>query len=453
MKYLVLFPLFLLGCSAQTSLQSLEWKSRSNNPAPPITDLLKKEAQAPLNSQSEKVAFGQQKINGIPVESTYIKIIRTKTGDDLQIRSKFEPTLLSFGEKSLQAESFLKQQAETQATILTKYPYFKKQKDLNFKPLAAVHPKGYEFLWVLTYIDKAGLPWEVQFGEKLEIKSLKRLGSSFHDTLAILYPAGPQKSNLSTVKLNKLNVRPTLSNEVLHVSSQADNRIAGLEEMFTYSPDDTRFDQVQVFYYLQESLAWLEKNANFRLPFQLQAEVHIGYPEKTNAAFYYDGKIRLGAGDDVVYKNIPHDPSIVIHESIHSFIDAISGLPFDGEGGALNEGFADFFTALQLGTPNMGEASYLKGPFRRSVENNLKLQQKNGGTYHDSGIISGLLWELSKKWNATKASQLAVYTLNRLTPGSDFADFHNCLLEALTEHFPGKQDQTVVRAILENRGF
>jgi Zn-dependent metalloprotease len=286
----------------------------------------------------------------------------------------------------------------------------------------------------------------------LQVSSVKRVGSQFHDTIAIVFPKGPKMSNLQEVVLRGLATNPTLSNDRLFVASQADSKISDVSGPLKFTPQDSRFDQVQVFYFLEESLNWFERRLNVKIPFKLNAEVHMGAPDKTNSAFYYQGKIRIGAGDDETYARIPQDPSIIIHESVHALVDTVARLPFEGEGGSLNEGFADFFTALQLDNPNMAEASYLKGPFRRSVVNNYKLSDKTGGLYHDSGIASGTLWELRVKLGPDKAREIAILTLNRLVPGSDFADFGLQLKEVLPQVL-AQDELKMAQDIVAERGF
>ncbi|MCX7977941.1 MAG: hypothetical protein N2578_02955, partial [Bdellovibrionaceae bacterium] len=184
----------------------------------------------------------------------------------------------------------------------------------------------------------------------------------------------------------------------------------------------------------------------------LDVQVHVGTPEKTNTAFYYQNKIRLGSGDDVTYSKIPQDPSIVTHETAHALIDALARLPFEGEGGSLNEAFADFFTAVMLKNPNMGEVSYLKGPFRRTLNNSKTVSQKNGGLYHDSGIVSGTLWDFYNTLGEKKSLDIAVRTLSRLTPRSDFDDFRNKLKDVCSSLL-NAEDLESANKILSVRGW
>ncbi|MGE5085753.1 MAG: hypothetical protein ACM3MG_05585, partial [Bacillota bacterium] len=324
----------------------------------------------------------------------------------------------------------------------------------NQVSLIISHHRGfYQPLWRIVYSDRKGVSWEARLNNHLQVQSVKRVGSQFQDTLAWVFPKGPQKSDLQEVLLKGLQAQPTLSNSRLFVSSQADVKVSEIQGALKFNPKDARFDQVQVFYFLDESLSWFERTLGVHLPFQLQAEVYVGAPEKTNSAFYYQGKIRLGTGDDEVYSHLSQDPSVVIHESVHAVVDVVAGLPFEGEGGSINEGLADFFTAVQLNNPNMAEGSYLKGPFRRSVVNSVTMNDKNGGLYHDSAIVSGTLWDLYERFGNTVGLRLASLTLNRLVPGSDFKDFGASLRAVMQSELQNPSDQQAGNEILRKRGF
>jgi Zn-dependent metalloprotease len=125
------------------------------------------------------------------------------------------------------------------------------------------------------------------------------------------------------------------------------------------------------------------------------------------------------------------DPTVLIHESIHAVIDAYAGLPPDGEGGGFNEGFADLFTALILDNPRMGEASYLKGPYRRTLENPLKAYQDFvPGVYQNGSIVGGTFWDMKPLLGNELTAKLAFRTLVRLGKGAKFDDFPSALAGA-----------------------
>ncbi|KYG62817.1 hypothetical protein AZI87_16205 [Bdellovibrio bacteriovorus] len=450
-KHFLFFVLVLVSCSEKKGPQILEW--RKGEPAKALQKLneISLTPSLEIKSLQEVVAIRDQIVQGILVENTYVKHLKNASGQELLVRGS---VLLQEDElKHLNLEEFQKKKSSILEQLKAKFPLFRKVTPEKIGIRIAFNRGFYEPLWQIVYSDRKGISWEVCFSRLLEVRSVKRVGSQFHDTVASLFPQGPKKSQMTEVVLQGLKTQPALSNSRLFVRSQAAAKIDSIAEPLKFSPQDTRFDQVQVFYYLEESLKWFENQLGIKIPFQIQAEVHVGAPEKTNAAFYYSGKIRLGAGDDEFYSRIPQDPSIVIHESVHALVEAVARLPYEGEGGSLNEAFADYFTALQLNNPKMGEVSYLKGAFRRSIVNDLKLADKNGGLYHDSGIASGTLWALTIRFGPSRGRQLALLTLNRLVPSSDFMDFGARLKEVVPMVLLSDEDRQIARDILAERGF
>lgn len=452
MKKLFFISLSLLSaCGAKTDLQSVEWKKGQSSEALRILQGIEISSAAQIKSSGETVDLQEQKISGVSIENTYVKKIQNKSGENVQVRAAIsdDPEKLS----RLPIKKFLDKKTTIRQELMAAFPVLRKQGPEAVEVIIA-HRRGfYEPLWRVVYTDAKGIPWEIRVNNDLQVQSVKRVGSQFHDTLAVIFPRGPKKSSLQEVVLKGLNLNPTLSSPRLFVSSQADDRITTIGDSLKFNPQDARFDQVQVFFFLEESLAWFERKLGIKIPFQLNAEVHVGAPEKTNSAFYYQGKIRIGSGDDETYSRIPQDPTIVVHESVHALVDTVARLPFEGEGGSINEGFADFFTAVQLGNPHMGDSAYLKGPFRRSVVNTYKLSDKNGGLYHDSGIISGTLWDFVTRFGSERGTRVGIRTLNRLVPGSDFNDFGNTLREVVKEEFATAEELTVAQDILTGRGF
>lgn len=449
-KYLLLYSLFLGACVGKQDLQTLEWKKGSSS-LPSDLSTLNFSTESKIQSANQIVALKEQEFSDVPIENSFVKTVKNQDGENLQIRGavSFDHDKL----KKLPLDAFKNKKDVINKEILAAFPIFRRHKPESVEIVIA-HRRGfYEPLWKIVYSDNKGASWEVRVNNHLQVQSVRRVGSQFHDTVAVIFPKGPKRSGLQEIVLKDLNVQPTLSNSRLFVGSQAEEKIGNVRDPLKFSVQDARFDQVQVFFFLEESLSWFERKLNFKIPFQLHAEVHVGAPEKTNSAFYYQGKIRIGAGDDETYSRIPQDPSIVIHESVHALVDAIAKLPFEGEGGSINEGFSDFFTALQLGSPNMGESAYLKGPFRRSLVNDYKVSGKTGGLYHDSGIVSGTLWDLSTRFGPEQGAKVGILTLNRLVPSSDFKDFGNCLKDILPEVFLSSEELAAAKMLVEARGF
>ena len=442
--------LVLSSCTPKADLHSVEWRSGQGTEELKVLSSIKVSKQNGLVSSGQTLQLKVQEFNGVPVEGSYVKEIADKSGR-VAVRA-----LVSLHQDKLQTlplDEFFEKRERIVQDLQGAFSIFRRHPPSQVSIIITHKRNFYQPLWRVIYIDNKGISWEARFNNHLQVQSVKRVGSQFQDTLAWVFPKGPQKSDLQEVLLKGLQVRPALSNSRLLVSSQADLKVSEVKEPLKFNPKDARFDQVQAFYFLDESLSWFERMLGVRIPFQLQAEVYVGAPEKTNSAFYYQGKIRLGTGDDEIYSHLSQDPSVVIHESVHALVDVVAGLPFEGEGGSLNEGFADYFTAVQLNNPNMAEASYLKGPFRRSVVNSVTMNDKNGGLYHDSAIVSGTLWDLRERFGNILGLRLASLTLNRLVPGSDFKDFSDSLHAVMELEISNPGDLQAGKEILRKRGF
>lgn len=432
--------LLLAACSKPPQFETSRWSQRDLTPAPQFEPA---EKTKPLSIGSRKIVFQSQFIEGAEVEGSFYKEIESKA---LEFKAY----------KWIQNPSAqLRNQVHMMKTLEPKLKnlFFKSHptyepKDLVGEPELVV--RGGEPFWKLVFQVRGLYLQGLYVNSHLKIKEKAIMGSHVAPS-ALLFPDGPLKSSLQKVFLEDLGGRRILSSDKIKVITQSPTEAIAENDQFLYPVEDYRFEQVQVFFYLSKMLQWTSQRFQFQLPFVLEAETSFGYPEKTNAAFYYQRKIRLGEGDGVVFSEMALDPSIVIHESFHSVIEAVAKLPYEGEGGSLNEAYSDLFTALLLEQPRLGEASYKKAPYKRTVENNLSLSEKNGGLYHDSGIVSGLLWALVKSLGDEKGPQLAWEVLLKLNPQSDFEDFKKSLHEALLT-LPEK-DQQKTKLILQQRGW
>jgi hypothetical protein len=288
-----------------------------------------------------------------------------------------------------------------------------------------------------------GEVWEISMGRHGEIERAVQAGSNFQsrmkagfDVSALVFPLGPKKSGIKNVLFDSLISVAPVSNAHVSIDSQATEKLQG-PGPYQYPLTDPRSDEMHVFHFINTFYSWIEKTWSITQPFHVSVITHMGYPEKTNAAFYYENLIRLGTGDDVSFSRLALDPTIVVHESCHGIIEALARLPYQGEGGSLNEGFADAITTLYLKSPYLGDSSYLKEPYRRAVNKPLAMNLKNGNLYHDSLIVSGFFWQMREQVGDAKTWNLVLLTLRRLLPNSNFADFSKQLHKAAEEGMTG----------------
>jgi Zn-dependent metalloprotease len=269
----------------------------------------------------------------------------------------------------------------------------------------------------------------------------------------MVFPIGPKLSELQEELLRGLLGDGSLANSKFTLTSTDGVAVREENGAFAFSPTDERFDHVQSYFFIQKTLDFAETFWKFNLPFPLRVQLKAGYPEKTNTAFYYKGQVRIGDGDGVSYQAIPRDPSIVTHEVIHSIIESLSGMGTESETGSLNEGFADFLTAAIWDNPTMGHTAFKKGPYKRTVSNTITLAEKNGGLYHDSGILSGTFWEIRYTLGTEKSQLLALKTITRLGVQPKFSDLKPAVIDAMKSLGWSIVDSTRVEDILNNRGW
>jgi Zn-dependent metalloprotease len=430
-KNSLLIILFFSSCTPTPELINVRW---SGSGAKPDLSKITTKDNPPLihESQGEEISTYEQKVSGFKVAGSFVKIIKKNSN------TVFQSAQVVQGASALDSFQALRLDSKKENIwnkFLDSHPLFASEKLVG--PLEVVIETKPEVRPVIlaTLEKKSGLFHQLKISKTSELESDQIVGSQLTDlieSMSTAYPRGPKKSALSAVLLNRKNQSVNLSDGNFEMFSASPAKI-NLSEPLEFPVSDDRFDQVQAFYYSQQIMDWFKKDLKQDYLGRINITTQLGFPEKTNAAFYFQNQIRLGQGDNETYSHIAWDPTIVMHETSHALIDAISHLPFQGEGGSINEGYADVFTTFFLESPLLGENSYLLGPYKRTVDQNLKLSEKNGGLYHDSAIVSGFFWNLKKQIGADASLQLAVRVLNRLGPNSNFEDFKLTLHEQANE--------------------
>lgn len=443
----------LSACTPKSSFETSRWNGQGDRPPVPVkeSDLRAEPQWASLN---EQVQTSQQTIAGFPVEGTFVKTINQNNQIVFQsyalaesIPQKMVNRAIKLnGKKNDIWKMFLQKNAGYRSWHVESGPEVVFSRYHGLKPV------------VRTLLSSPhGRFVSVSFSDKGYLISADPVGSRLTDSdkpaevPALAFPMGPKKSELSRVLLSRMAVATGLTNSKVEVRSQSPSKIT-VDQNLELPPSDERFDQVQAFYFANEILGWFDKKLSLQSPLKLVVVTDVGYPEKTNTAFYFQNQIRLGSGDNVTFTKIPWDPSIVMHETAHAVIDGLARLPFQGEGGSLNEGFADVFATFYLKSPYLGDSSYRKADYKRSVEQTLKLSDRNGGLYHDSAIVSGFFWSLRSSLGEDKALNLAVHVLHRLAPNSNFEDFALALREQTNDLFKA-EDLKKVNELMHERGL
>lgn len=395
-------------------------------------DSLSPESPSLLKLKNELVQVGRQKLGPAVIDETWTQTVLTDKGHVLYaagaVIDELPRDLWLKRLRKLELKKGLMQKKAEEQSALYRAGRHRQSPELRLRRAG----EGFEAYWRIEFVSpQEDLP---QFLELAEDGTLLRQGEAAApgaDGRALAFPLGPKFSRLTEVTLYDLSGDGTLSGRRLQVESALGLEVKMPDLRFFFSESDRRLDLAQVYYSIQQSARWLKDKLGAELRGPLSVRLHVGDNGVSNAAFYHQNRIYLGTGDGVMYKDITRDPSIIIHESVHALIDSYAGLPSEGEGGSLNEGFADLFTALILRNPRMGESSYLQGAYRRTLENKLKAYiDFQPGVYQNGSIIAGTFWDMRRALGDEKLAELAFKTLVRLGRGGRFADFVPALSHA-----------------------
>ncbi len=221
---------------------------------------------------------------------------------------------------------------------------------------------------------------------------------------------------------------------------------AGLS--YNYNVDDQRFDQVMVYYFLEEARRYL-----FGLGFNnlypggtTSPPVRTAY---TNCSFkcnaFYDpdsiefrfgrGGNLSGCGYDINCNSSAHDGNVIIHEYGHFAIDQVSGIDYSNQGAAIHEGTSDYFSSSYSDNPCMGECFDKDHSCSRDLTNTLHYPEDMEGESHADGRIwGGALWDAREMVGENWIDDVIFAGLQGLPFHPTFTDYaHNIYLNSLVK--------------------
>ncbi len=441
------------ACQKKLTLTQYQWSARDSKSLPEIQSNLFANPDSTIKIYDEIVEQSQQRIGGAIVESTYQQKVSSTDGKLQYLRAQFENK--SFASLAPQAEKLRTLRFSALEVMKRKHLGLKYAQHI-FDPEVIIsgseeNPKlQYQF----EFIPKnGGGAYSMRVSPSYAIESIERVDHCFQESRSMVFPSGPKLSELVETLLTTLMGDGTLSSPQIIVSSADGKKALAEHGEFVYSTDDERFDHVQVFFFTQKVLNYARTNWDFNLPFTLRIGLKSGFPIQTIDMYYHKAYIGLGDGNGTSYRNIPRDPSIVTHEVSHAIIDAISGMSNEDGSAPLNEGFADYLTASIWEIPELAHSAYVKAPFQRTVDNKLLYTEKNGGTYHDSGILSGTFWEIEKKLGRKKAQMLALKTIVRLGKAPTLETVFPAVLDAAQAAQLTETELAMVREVFINRAW
>lgn len=444
-RRIAVFVIGLLGasCSKIPSQTALRWNA--NMPGEQLRVLPKEPAELikianvkVKDPQSNTdIVRGEMTYENTPIEGTWFTIHKNLSGDVTYVTGAF--THDDFERLKPALDSFKLNQAKIAREFL------RSRQDLKgiqiLKQEVRLVPEAFHYTpyLVMTYLTPAETDVrQVYVNAQGRMRSTRTVAFEFVDGMATVFLDNPNDSSLSIQTLRQLVGDGTLTSRHLRVFSALNENAYSEDHFFRYTPDEKIFDQVQAYYGVDKAMQWIERELQVSLNKPLEVKVHL----PGSAMFYYAGLIRLGDGDGESYRGIGRDASIVAHETAHAYVELLSGLSSEGEPGAYSEGFADFFAGSFREDPKLGSYAYLKGPYKRTLENTLKAWTDfKRNPHHNGQIIGGTFWDLRKALGAPTALKLAKVFLMKIGAGAGLKDFLPVMTEVIQSELPADQQQ------------
>jgi hypothetical protein len=222
------------------------------------------------------------------------------------------------------------------------------------------------------------------------------------------------------VTLTNLDGSGTLTGDWAQVVSETGNPAQSSTNTFTYHRNDDRFEQVMAYYWVTESQKYIQSlgfGTGAFPPVNMKSQrlrINQFGQDNSFATDHPVDELRFGKGgvDDA------EDAEVILHEYGHA-IHFSQNFSFDGDGGAISEGFGDYWAAdfsnIVAPTPDpacvadwdsVSYTSTVPHCLRR-VDTNLHYPTDlSGEVHHDGQIWSRALWDIRAALGHVKADTI-----------------------------------------------
>jgi Zn-dependent metalloprotease len=239
-------------------------------------------------------------------------------------------------------------------------------------------------------------------------------------------------------------------------------RVKRTNRDFRFKRQDRAFKEVMVYFHIDRVQRHIQ-SLGFKNVLNHPIPVNIDGQRDDNSHYSPSDKdLTFGTGgvDDA------EDADIILHEYGHAIQDdQVPGFGASDEGGAMGEGFGDFWAAsffsdakpkeMKATVGNWDATAYSgdEPPNLRRLDSNKKYPKDLSGEVHDDGEIwSACLWELRNTLGRTTIERLVIAHHFLLSRDAGFQDGANALITADKNLNKGK-NETAIREVFIRRGI
>ncbi len=314
---------------------------------------------------------------------------------------------------------------------------------------------------------------DVQNGEIVDSYNSMKFYSFYFAPRARVYPSNPDKTQLATVMLRDVKSPYTkLDGQYCKVINEdATAAQASTTYRFDFPPDNTHFDECQVYYAVEKVYQYF-LDLGFRgftvsNPYgkanggQLAANVHTGnkydnafYDPSTGQIYFGDGSYPSNANG---LRDLAKEVDVVAHEFTHAVIDEYHPNMFGSEGSALHEGYADYFACSLLNDPDIGgyvvPAPEAPGVLR-NCDNDVRYPNTSAEPHDRGQAWAGACWHLRKQLGQEVADFLIFGSMLILGTTAPTFKYAKDMLLLIDQAWCGSEYKAVIKRIFEtDRGI
>jgi len=239
-------------------------------------------------------------------------------------------------------------------------------------------------------------------------------------------------------------------------------RVKRTNHDFRFKRNDRAFKEVMVYFHIDRVQRYIQ-TLGFKNVLNRPIPVNIDGQRDDNSHYSpSDRDLTFGTGgvDDA------EDADIILHEYGHAIQDdQVPGFGATDEGGAMGEGFGDFWAAsffadakpkeMKATVGNWDATAYSgdEPPNLRRLDSNKKYPKDIAGEVHDDGEIwSACLWEMRSVLGRQTTERLVIAHHFLLSRDAGFEDGANALITADKNLNKGKNER-VIRDVFIRRGI
>lgn len=267
-----------------------------------------------------------------------------------------------------------------------------------------------------------------------------------------VYKTNPMIAKITTQNLENMRYKSKLSGSFINIIN--DDTEGAYEEsgVFNYDEDNTHFDEVGMYYYMNQIHDFFNTLGFTGLDKPLNATVHYG-TDYDNAYFSPWG-MEFCFGDGNRLNNLAREAGIAYHEYTHAVTGNICSLAYKNESGAMNEGWSDYFACSLTNDPKIGEWAMAKmnRPWMRNLAEFKKYPDDIQGEVHADGKIWGsICWSIRTALGKTIADKIIhkgrYYVSNY---NAKFVEGMDGILEADEALYNGKHKETLLKVFAKH---